>query len=84
MQPGPLTIDPIETAGMLSVPLATLLNEVRDGVMDIGAMEIETTLLGYDGKRSWGRTGPVLRMFVDQWIASGDEVRQRITQDLPE
>jgi 8-oxo-dGTP pyrophosphatase MutT (NUDIX family) len=82
VQPGPLVIDPSETAGVFSVPLTTLLDEVRDGVMDIGAVQIETTLLDYDGRRIWGLTGRVLRMFVDDWNALGSELRSRVEQRL--
>ena len=82
VQPGPLVIDPSETAGVFSVPLVTLLDEVRDGVMDLGALQIETTLLDYDGRRIWGLTGRILRMFVDQWNAEGSEMRARIDQRL--
>ena len=82
VQPGPLAIDPSETAGVFSVPLATLLEEVRDDVMDIGAVQIETTLLDYDGRRIWGLTGRVLRMFVDEWNTGGSEMRSRIDARL--
>ncbi|MBV8638472.1 MAG: CoA pyrophosphatase [Candidatus Eremiobacteraeota bacterium] len=82
VEPGPLAIDPSETAGVFSVPLATLLDEVRDDVMDIGAMQIETTMLDYDGRRIWGLTGRVLRMFVDEWNTNGSEMRTQIEQRL--
>lgn len=82
VQPGPLAIDPSETAGVFSVPLATLLDEVRDGVMDLGPVQIETTLLDYDGRRIWGLTGRVLRMFVDEWNTEGSPMRARIDERL--
>ncbi len=78
VQPGPLAIDPSETAGVFSVPLVTLLEEVRDGVMDLGAVQIETTLLDYDGRRIWGLTGRVLRMFVDEWNAQQSALRKTV------
>lgn len=81
VEPGPLVIDPSETAAVFSIPLATVLDEVRDGTMDIGALRINTTLLDYDGRRIWGLTGGVLRMFVDEWNA-GDEMRARIDARL--
>lgn len=81
VEPGPLVIDPSETAAVFSVPLATVLDEVRDGTMDIGALRINTTLLDYDGRRIWGLTGRVLRMFVDEWNAGG-EMRARIEARL--
>ncbi len=82
VEAGPLVIDPSETAGVFSVPLTTLIDEVRDGLMDVGAVQIETTLLDYDGRRIWGLTGRVLRMFVDEWNTGGSEMRQRIMQRL--
>ncbi len=82
VQPGPLVIDPSETAGVFSVPLATLLDEVRDGVMDVGSVQIETTLLDYDGRRIWGLTGRVLRMFVDDWNQPDSELRSRVEPRL--
>ncbi len=82
VQPGPLAIDPRETAGIFSVPLKTLLEEVRDGVMEIGAMRIETTVLDFDGRRIWGLTGRVLRMFVDEWNTSSSELRTRVERRL--
>lgn len=81
VEPGPLVIDPSETAAVFSIPLATVLDEVRDGTMDIGALRINTTLLDYDGHRIWGLTGRVLRMFVDEWNAQS-EMRATIEQRL--
>lgn len=82
VQPGPLVIDPSETAGVFSVPLATVLDEVREGTMDIGALQIRTTLLDYDGRRIWGLTGQILRMFVDEWNAANSEMRHLIEARL--
>jgi 8-oxo-dGTP pyrophosphatase MutT (NUDIX family) len=82
VQPGPLLIDPSETAGVFSVPLETVLGEVRDGTMDVGALEIRTTLLDYDGRRIWGLTGHILRMFVDEWNEPLSEMRARIEAGL--
>lgn len=82
VQPGPLVIDPSETAAVFSVPLSTVLEEVREGTMSIGALHIETTLLDYDGRRIWGLTGRILRMFVDDWNQPGSELRARIENRL--
>ena len=82
VKPGPIVIDPSETEGVFSVPLATVLEEVRDGTIDWGPMQIETTLLDYDGRRIWGLTGRVLRTFVDAWNVAESEMRARIEQRL--
>ena len=82
VQPGPLAIDPSESAGVFSVPLDTLLDEVRDGIMDVGIVQVETTLLDYDGRRIWGLTGRVLRMFVDEWNTAESEMRALVEQRL--
>ena len=80
VQPGPLVIDTSETAAVFSIPLATVLERVHDGVMDLGAIQIQTTLLDYDGRRIWGLTGHVLRQFVDAWNAG--EMRRLIESRL--
>jgi 8-oxo-dGTP pyrophosphatase MutT (NUDIX family) len=82
LAPGPLQIDATETAGVFTVPLATVLDEVRDGVMDLGTIEVETTLLDYDGKRIWGLTGRVLRTFVDAWNEPESAMRLAIEERL--
>ncbi len=82
LAPGPLQIDASETAGVFTVPLATVLDEVRDGVMDLGSIEVETTLLDYDGRRIWGLTGRVLRTFVDAWNESESPMRAAIEERL--
>lgn len=80
--PGPLVIDPSETAAVFSVPLETVIAEVREGTMDVGALQIRTTLLDYDGKRIWGLTGHILRMFVDEWNTPASEMRALIEARL--
>lgn len=80
--PGPLVIDPSETASVFTVPLETVLADVRDGTMNLGAMEIETTLLDYEDKRIWGLTGRVLRMFVDEWNRAESVMRSAIIERL--
>ena len=82
VQPGPLVIDPSETAAVFSVPLETVLAEVREGTMDVGALQIRTTLLDFEGKTIWGLTGHILRMFVDEWARDGSEMRAAIERRL--
>jgi 8-oxo-dGTP pyrophosphatase MutT (NUDIX family) len=50
-----LRIDGSETAGAFVVPLANILDEGFDLVLD------------YDGRRIWGFTARILRSFVTQW-----------------
>jgi 8-oxo-dGTP pyrophosphatase MutT (NUDIX family) len=80
--PGPLRIDPSETAAVFTVPLSVLVDELREGTIEYGAVTIETTLLDYDGRRIWGLTGRVLRTFVDAWNAPGSDMRAIIEQRL--
>lgn len=82
VQPGPLVIDPSETAGVFSVPLETVIADLHEGTMDVGALQIRTALLDYDGKRIWGLTGHILRMFVDEWNAQSSEMRAKIESRL--
>ncbi len=79
---GPLRIDATETVGVFTVPLATLLEELRDGVVTIGTFDLETPLLDYDGRRIWGLTGMILRSFVDSWNDPNSELRARIEAEL--
>ena len=82
LAPGPLQIDATETVGVFTVPLATVLDDVREGTMDVGSFEVATTLLDYDGKRIWGLTGRVLRTFVDAWNEDASAMRAAIEERL--
>ncbi|MEO9170716.1 MAG: CoA pyrophosphatase [Candidatus Baltobacteraceae bacterium] len=64
---GALRIDATETVGVFTVPLATVLEGLREGVVTVGAYEIKTPLLDYGEHRIWGLTGHILRSFVDSW-----------------
>jgi 8-oxo-dGTP pyrophosphatase MutT (NUDIX family) len=80
--PGPLQIDPSETAAVFTVPLSTVVNEVRDGTIDYASITVETTLLDYEGRRIWGLTGRVLRLFVDTWNAPDGALRNAIERSF--
>jgi 8-oxo-dGTP pyrophosphatase MutT (NUDIX family) len=81
--PGELRIDPSETAGFFTVPLATVCSEaLRDGHVSIAGFEVETPLLDYEGRRIWGVTGRILRDFVDTWNDAGTGLRERIEREL--
>lgn len=82
VEPGPLVVDPRETAAVFCVPLSVVVNEVRDGAIRLGALDIQTTLLDYDGRRIWGLTGSILRDFVDSWNEPGSAMRKIIEERL--
>jgi 8-oxo-dGTP pyrophosphatase MutT (NUDIX family) len=77
--PGELRIDPSETAGFFTVPLATVLSDaLRDASVTIAGFEIDTPLLDYEGRRIWGVTGRILRDFSDAWNDRATGLRERI------
>jgi 8-oxo-dGTP pyrophosphatase MutT (NUDIX family) len=80
--PGPLRIDPSETAAVFTVPLGTIVSELRDDTIDYASIRIETTLLDYEGRRIWGLTGRVLRMFVDAWNQGDGQIRGALERRL--
>ena len=80
--PGDLRIDATETVGVFSVPLDTLLAEVREGVVSIGSIEIDSTILDFGERRIWGLTGRILRTFVDAWSDPEDAMRASIEARL--
>ena len=75
---GELRIDATETVGVFTVPLSSVVEELTQGIVTVGTLEIETPLLEYDGRRIWGLTGHILRSFVDSWEDSNNELRRRI------
>lgn len=82
LAPGPLRIDATETVGVFTVPLQTVLDDVHDEMMEMGAYTFETTMLDYDGKRIWGLTGRVLRTFVDEWNRAESAMKAAIEERL--
>jgi 8-oxo-dGTP pyrophosphatase MutT (NUDIX family) len=81
--PGELRIDPSETAGFFTVPLATILSDaLRDGSVTIAGFEVETPLLDYEGRRIWGVTGRILRDFTEAWNDVQTGLRERVEKTL--
>jgi 8-oxo-dGTP pyrophosphatase MutT (NUDIX family) len=81
--PGELRIDPSETAGFFTVPLATVLSDaLRDGHVSISGFQVETPLLDYEGHRIWGMTGRILRDFTETWNDPNAGLRARVEQAL--
>lgn len=78
----PLRVDANETVGVFTVPLKTVLNDLRDGVTQIGAFEVSTPVLDYDGKHVWGLTGHILWEFVRRWNDEDSGLRARIEARL--
>jgi 8-oxo-dGTP pyrophosphatase MutT (NUDIX family) len=67
VQAGDMRIDATETVGIFTVPLQTVLDELREGTVNVGAIDIATPLLVHGEKRIWGLTGHILRSFVAAW-----------------
>ena len=68
--PGDLRVDTTETVGVFTVPLETVVGELRDTVLDHGE------------KRIWGLTGHILRTFVAAWNDPNDDLRTRVLSRL--
>ena len=81
--PGPFTIDGSETAGMFTVPLEIVVSEaLRKGAITIAERIIESYILDYDGRRVWGLTGGILRLFVEAWNDETSGVRAAVEAKL--
>jgi 8-oxo-dGTP pyrophosphatase MutT (NUDIX family) len=76
--PGPLRIDANETVGVFTVPLQTVVSELHEGTVKIGAISLETPVLLYGERRIWGLTGHILRTFVDAWNDPKDPLKERL------
>jgi ADP-ribose pyrophosphatase YjhB (NUDIX family) len=80
---GELRIDPSETAGFFTVPLATIVGgAVREGSVTVAGFDIATPLLDYEGRRIWGVTGRILSDFVKAWNDASDGLRARVEDAL--
>jgi ADP-ribose pyrophosphatase YjhB (NUDIX family) len=81
--PGPFTIDGTETAGMFTVPLATILSDgVRDGRVEYGGITIDSPVLDHEGRRVWGLTAHILRSFVARWNDESSDLRALVEARL--
>ena len=74
---GELTIDATETAGVFTVPLETVLAELREGTVSVGNFEVRTPILDFGDRRIWGLTGFILRSFVAAWHDAQSGLRAR-------
>ena len=82
VQSGLLEIDATETVGVFTVPLSTVLEELRMGTVRVGHFDFETPVLDYDGRRIWGLTGNILRSFVDAWNAGESALKESVLTAL--
>ena len=82
---GSLRVDPSETAGIFTVPLATILSAaLRDGKVSIAGFQVDTPILDYEDRRIWGVTARILRDFVDSWNDAATGLRDRVQSALSE
>ena len=63
----PLVIDGSETVGVFTVPLKTVLVDLRDGQTDYAGLSIPTPVLDFGDHHIWGLTGLILASFVQRW-----------------
>lgn len=81
IEPGELTIDSSETAGVFTVPLETVVGEgLREGSVDHDGLRVRSLVLDYEGYRIWGFTARILETFASQW-RQGD-LRDRVNAEL--
>lgn len=80
--PGPLRIDANETVGVFTVPLETVLRDLHEAPVKVGAISIVTPVLLYGERRIWGLTGHILRTFVDAWNDAEDPLRALVGEAL--
>lgn len=82
VEPGELTIDGDETAGVFLVPLATIVEGgLRKGSIEYGGLRLPSLVLDFEGHRIWGLTARILQSFVDRW---NDGLREEVMAHLPQ
>jgi 8-oxo-dGTP pyrophosphatase MutT (NUDIX family) len=68
VEPGDLTIDPSETAGVFAVPLETILDEgLREDSVEHSGLRVQSLVLDFEGRRIWGFTARILHEFLREW-----------------
>jgi 8-oxo-dGTP pyrophosphatase MutT (NUDIX family) len=82
VRPGELRIDATETVGVFTVPLHTLLRDLREGTVAYGGLDVPSPILDHGEKRIWGLTGHILRTFVATWNDPANDLRARIEERL--
>jgi 8-oxo-dGTP pyrophosphatase MutT (NUDIX family) len=76
-EPGELTIDAGETAGVFVVPLKTIVAEgLREDRVEYRGLLVQSLVLDYDGRRIWGLTARILHSFLEVWQRS--DLRERV------
>jgi 8-oxo-dGTP pyrophosphatase MutT (NUDIX family) len=80
--PGPLRIDAEETVGVFTVPLETVVRDLHDDAVNIGAIAVVTPVLMYGERRIWGLTGFILRTFVEAWNDAANPMRGELEARL--
>jgi 8-oxo-dGTP pyrophosphatase MutT (NUDIX family) len=77
IEPGELTIDSNETAGVFLVPLETIVDEgLREDSVEHGGFRVRSLVLDYEGRRIWGLTARILHSFLTEWKKG--ELRDRV------
>ena len=80
VEPGDLTIDGDETAGVFLVPLATIVDGgLQKGSIEYGGLRLRSLVLDFEGRRIWGLTARILQSFVERWNC---DLRDRISPQL--
>ena len=83
IEPGPFTIDGMETAGMFTIPLEIIVTEgLQSGTIVFDERIVETYLLDYEDRRVWGLTARILRSFVEAWEDPASGMRVAIETTL--
>lgn len=81
LEPGtPLRIDGTETIGAFSVPLATIVSPeaIREDPA-VSSMRGRTAYaIDHEGRRIWGLTARILKIFSDEWHAPRSALRPQI------
>ncbi|HUN29059.1 MAG TPA: CoA pyrophosphatase [Alphaproteobacteria bacterium] len=80
--PGDLRIDATETAGVFTVPLERVVNDLRQDMVWVGAFKVHSPVLDHAEKRIWGLTGYILRAFVSAWNDPENSLRARVEARL--
>ena len=74
------TLDGEEIVGVFTVPLASIVEpgEIREDEDFTAASGITMYLLEHEGRRIWGFTGRILRLFADAWHVPDSLLRRAI------
>jgi 8-oxo-dGTP pyrophosphatase MutT (NUDIX family) len=73
-----MRIDASETVGVFTVPLETVVRDLREDFVHVGTVRIKSPVLDHGERRIWGLTGNILRSFVATWNEPGSALRARV------